>query len=75
MITTLWQTHDAGPMEISEKASRKERAKVKAKSRHEDQQRLDEGEDPDVIQRENSIVPPGFFVGAEISNLKDIIGK
>ena len=44
-----------------QKVSSKSRAAEKAASRREDRQRLENGESPDVIQRENSIFPPGFF--------------
>ena len=39
----------------------KSRAAEKMASRHEDQRRLENGESPEVIQRENSIFPPGYF--------------
>ena len=53
----------------------KSRAAEKAASRREDRQRLENGESPEVIQRENSIFPPGYFDGLKITNLADVVGK
>ncbi len=54
---------------------RKARDAEKAASRREDAARLAAGEDPMVLQRENSIFPEGFFKGAKIENLKEAIGR
>jgi hypothetical protein len=51
------------------------RAAEKAASRREDKQRLENGESPDVIQRENSIFPPGFFEKGRFLNLSSVVGK
>jgi hypothetical protein len=53
----------------------KSRAVEKAASRREDKQRLENGESPDVIQRENSIFPPGFFEKGRFLNLSSVVGK
>ena len=53
----------------------KSRADEKLASRREDRLRLEKGESPKVIQRENSIFPPDFFANARISNLKQVVGK
>jgi hypothetical protein len=53
----------------------KSRAAEKAASRREDKQRLENGESPDVIQRENSIFPPGFFEKGRFLNLSSVVGK
>jgi hypothetical protein len=53
---------------------RKARDAEKAASRREDVARLASGEDPMVLQRENSIFPDGFFKGAKIENLSEAIG-
>ncbi len=42
------------------------RKREKIESRKRDQERLEAGEDPAVLQRENSIFPPDFFKGAKI---------
>jgi hypothetical protein len=44
-------------------------------SRREDRQRLENGESPEVIQRENSIFPPGYFEKHRIINLASVVGK
>lgn len=53
----------------------KSRQKEKAESRKRDKERLDSGEDPDILQKENSIFPEGFFKDCKIQNLKDCVGK
>jgi len=55
--------------------SLKSRAAEKMASRREDRQRLENGESPDVIQRENSIFPPEYFDNHKITNLADVVGK
>lgn len=62
-------------MKASEKFSRKSRDAEKRASRLADEKRLKAGEDPAVIQRENSIFHEGFFRDARISNLKQAIGR
>ena len=54
---------------------RKERDAEKAASRREDAARLAGGEDPMVLQRENSIFPEGFFENAEIENRAESLGR
>ena len=51
-----------------------QRKKEKEESRKRDQERLDAGEDPEVIQRENSIFPPDFFKDLKIDFSK-FVGK
>jgi len=51
------------------------RQKEKAESRKRDKERLDSGESPDIIQKENSIFLEGFFKDCRIQNLKDAVGK
>ncbi len=63
------------PMKSSEKINLKSRAAEKMASRLEDRRRLEKGESPDVIQRENSIFPPDFFEKGRFSNLSSIVGK
>lgn len=53
----------------------KSRAVEKMASRREDRLRLENGESPEVIQRENSIFPPGFFEKGRFSNLSSVVGK
>lgn len=53
----------------------KSRAAEKMASRREDQLRLENGESPEVIQRENSIFPPGYFEKHRIINFASAIGK
>ena len=55
--------------------NQKSRAAEKAASRLADKQRLENGESPDVIQRENSIFPPGYFEKHRIINFASVIGK
>ncbi|MBG7608789.1 MAG: hypothetical protein IZT59_12290 [Verrucomicrobia bacterium] len=62
-------------MEPSEKINRESRDAEKRASRRVDAERLAAGEDPTVLQRENSIFPEGFFKNARISNLKKAIGR
>lgn len=53
---------------------RKARNAEKAASRRADAARLEAGEDPMVLQRENSIFPDVFFKDARIENLSEAIG-
>jgi hypothetical protein len=53
----------------------KSRAAEKMASRREDRLRLENGESPEVIQRENSIFPPEFFEKGRFSNLSSVVGK
>lgn len=53
----------------------KSRAADKKTSRREDRLRLENGESPEVIQRENSILPPGYFEKHRIINFASAIGK
>lgn len=62
-------------MKASDKANRKPRSAVKRASRKSDAARLAKGEDPQKLQRENSIFPEGFFDNARISNLKQAVGR
>lgn len=55
--------------------SPKSRAAAKVASRRADRQRLERGENPEVIQRENSIFPPGYFERHRILNFSSAIGK
>ena len=50
----------------SSEVCRESRAKEKAEARRQDEERLAAGEDPEVLQRENSIFTPEFFESAEI---------
>ena len=52
-----------------------QRRREKAASRAADQARIDAGEDPEVLQKENSIFPDDFFKGAKISNLAETVGR
>jgi hypothetical protein len=63
------------PMNPPDKISLKSRAAEKMASRLEDRRRLEKGESPDVIQRENSIFPPDFFEKGRFSNLSAVVGK
>jgi len=58
-----------------DKVSLKSRAAEKKVSRREDMQRLENGESPEVIQRENSIFPPDFFEKGRFVNLASVVGK
>lgn len=51
------------------------RAAAKKAARREDSLRLNHGVDPEVLQRENSIFPEGFFKNARISNLSEAVGR
>lgn len=62
-------------MKPAKPINRKSRAAAKAASRMEDRRRLDHGESPEVIQRENSIFPPGYFEKHRIVNFASAIGK
>lgn len=62
-------------MKAQGKMDRASRAVVKQASRRSDVARLEQGEHPEVLQRENSIFPAGFFDNARISNLKQAIGR
>lgn len=62
-------------MEIPDKIDLASRAAQKAASRREDRERLEKGEKPEVIQRENSIFPEGFFENGSFSNLAEVIGR
>ena len=63
------------PMKPSKSLNLKSRAAEKIASRREDKQRLENGESPDVIQRENSIFPPDFFDNGRFLNLSSVVGK
>jgi hypothetical protein len=58
-----------------QKVNRKSRDEEKKASRRADRLRLENGEDPEVIQRENSIFPPGFFEKGRFINLASVVGK
>lgn len=62
-------------MKPSKNLNLKSRAAEKMASRREDRQRLENGENPEVIQRENSIFPPGFFDNGRFLNLSSVVGK
>lgn len=62
-------------MKPSTSLNLKSRAAEKMASRREDKQRLENGESPDVIQRENSIFPLGFFEKGRFLNLSSVVGK
>jgi hypothetical protein len=62
-------------MDKEENFDRKLRDAEKAASRRADAARLANGEDPMVLQRENSIFPEGFFKNARIENLREAIGR
>lgn len=53
----------------------KQRIAKKKASRACDVERLAAGEDPEVLQRKNSIFSKEFFKGARISNLAQIAGR
>jgi hypothetical protein len=57
------------------KVSLKSRAAEKKASRLEDLRRLENGESPEVIQRENSILPEGYFEKGHFVNLASVVGK
>ncbi len=52
-----------------------QRRQEKAASRAADQARIDAGEDPEILQKENSIFPDDFFTGAKVSNLAEAVGR
>ena len=62
-------------MSAPEKFNRESRAAEKAAARKRDLKRLKAGEDPAVLQRENSIFPPDFFKNGKFSNLKEAVGQ
>lgn len=62
-------------MKPSKSIDLKSRAAAKAASRKEDRRRLENGESPEAIQRENSIFPPGYFQRRRIINFASAIGK
>lgn len=62
-------------MKPSRKVSLKDRAAEKKAAREADRKRLELGESPEVIQRENSIFPPGYFDHCRIMNLNSAIGR
>lgn len=62
-------------MKPSKSINLKSRAAAKAASRREDRRRLENGESPEAIQRENSIFPPGFFESGRFLNLASSVGK
>ena len=62
-------------MKPSEKFNREARDAEKRASRRADEARLKAGEDPAVLQRENSIFPDGFFRNARISNRRQSLGR
>jgi hypothetical protein len=51
------------------------RAAVKMVSRDKDRQRLESGESPESIQRENSIFPARYFENHRILNFSTAVGK
>lgn len=62
-------------MKPPKKLNLKNRAAEKMASRREDHRRLENGESPEIIQRENSIFPPDFFEKGRFLNLAANIGK
>jgi hypothetical protein len=62
-------------MEPPKNINLKSRAAEKMASRREDRLRLENGESPEVIQRENSIFPAGYFKQHRIINFASAIGK
>lgn len=68
-------SNQSAAMKPSEKFNREVRDAEKRASRRADEERLKAGEDPTVLQRENSIFPESFFKNARISNLKQAIGR
>jgi len=55
--------------------NRSSRAAEKAESRRRDLSRIEQGENPSVLQQQNSIFPEGFFQKGEISNLAQAVGR
>lgn len=62
-------------MKPSEKFNRESRDAEKRASRRADEERLKAGEDPAILQRENSIFPEDFFQNARISNRRQSLGR
>jgi hypothetical protein len=62
-------------MKPSEKFNREARDAEKRASRRADEERLKAGEDPAVLQRENSIFSEEFFRNARISNRRQSLGR
>jgi hypothetical protein len=62
-------------VEPSEKFNSESRDAEKRASRRADEERLKAGEDPAVLQRENSIFPEGYFRNARISNRRQSLGR
>lgn len=62
-------------MKPPKKINLNSRAAEKMASRREDRLRLEKGESPEVIQRENSIFSPDFFEKGRFSNLASAVGK
>ncbi len=62
-------------MKPSKGINLKNRAAAKAASRKEDRRRLENGESPEALQRENSIFPPDFFEKGRFLNLAAVVGK
>ncbi len=62
-------------MDEAKPFDRKARDAEKAASRRADAARLAAGEDPMVLQRENSIFPEGFFKDAKIENRAESLGR
>lgn len=59
----------------SSQVNRQSRSAAKAESRKEDLFRLRQGEEPNALQRKNSIFPDEFFRKAKISNLAKAVGR
>ncbi len=59
----------------AEKINLSNRAAVKRASRRADRQCLDRNDNPESIQRENSIFPAGYFQKNRILNFAAAIGK
>lgn len=64
-----------GVMKPEASVSREQRAEEKAASRRRDAERMRQGQDPVVLQRENSIFPADFFAGARVLNRKQSLGR
>ena len=62
-------------MKALRKVDRLSRAAAKRAARREDRVRLEQGEKPEVLQAENSILSKVFFEKARISNLKQAVGR
>jgi hypothetical protein len=62
-------------MRPSKSINQEKRAAAKKASRRADRQRLESGESPEVIQRENSIFPPDYFQHHRIINFASAIGR